>query len=58
MDKPNFCLICLIYQISVIKSKDYANRIDKSLANIIPKNKRESYDIMPIIKLFLIKKHF
>ena len=62
MDKTKLFLSYMpksIYQIpSVIKSKDSASRTDKSLINIIPKNKRESYDIMPIIKSILDKNSF
>ena len=44
----------------IIKSnKDSASRTDKSLINIIPKNKiKESYDMIPIIKSILDKIHF
>ena len=62
MDKTKLFLSYMpksVYQIPpVIKSKDSTNRIDKSLINIIPKNKRESYDIMPIIKSILDKSSF
>ena len=62
MDKTKLFLSYMpksIYQIpEIIKTNDPTNRIDKSLINIIPKNKRESYDIMPIIKSILDKNSF
>ena len=45
-----------IYQIpKIVRTNDPTDRIDNSLINIIPKNKRESYDIMPIIKSIVDK---
>ena len=62
MDKTKLFLSYMpksIYRLPpVIKSKDSASRIDKSLINIIPKNKRESYDMIPIIKSILDKNSF
>ncbi len=41
-----------------IKAKDTPNRRDDFLLRIIPKNKRESYDIIPIIKSVVDKGSF
>ncbi len=48
-----------IYQIPpIIKSKDSAKRTDESLINIIPRNKRESYDMLPLIETIVDKSSF
>ena len=48
-----------IYEIPpIIESTDPVNRADEYLINIIPKNKRESYDIFPIIKSILDNNSF
>ncbi len=48
-----------VYQLpNKIFNKDPINRMDKALQEIIPKNKRESYDIFPIINSIVDKTSF